>query len=93
MTTEQRHDRDLVPALDSRDNADQAATNDARAKRMHEIREQLTRPITVGEFRRLEAPHRSERLRKHIFGSDEPFDFLRELRKRREAREAGGTNE
>jgi hypothetical protein len=90
MTTEQRHDRDLVPALDSRDTTDQAATNDARAKRMHEIREQLTRPITVGEFRRLEAPHRSDALRKHIFGSDEPFDFLRELRKRREG---GETNE
>ena len=30
MTIELRHDRDLVPALDSRDNADQAATNDAR---------------------------------------------------------------
>jgi hypothetical protein len=91
MTTEvRRHDRDLVPALDARDNADQAATNDARA---HEIREQLSRPITVGDFRKLEKPYRSDALRKHIFGSDEPFDFLRELRKRREAREAGGTNE
>jgi hypothetical protein len=83
---EKRHDRDLVPALDS-------ATNDARAKRMQEIREQLTRPITVGEFRKLEKPYQSKRLRKHIFGSDEPFDFLRELRKRREAREAGETDE
>jgi hypothetical protein len=90
MTIEQRHDRDLVPVLDT---ADQAVTNDARAKRMHEIREQLARPITVGEFRRLEKPYQSDALRKHIFGSDEPFDFLRELRKRREAREAGGTNE
>jgi hypothetical protein len=91
MTIEvKRHDRDLVPVLDS---ADQAATNDARAKRMQEIQEQLTRPITVGEFRKLEKPYQSERLRKHIFGDDEPFDFLRELRKRREAREAGETNE
>lgn len=91
MTEVKRHDRDLVPVLDSRDNADQTDTNDAHAKRMQEIREQLTRSITVGEFRRLEKPHRSDALRKHAFGDDEPLDLLTELRKRREAREAGET--
>ena len=78
MTIEQRHDRDLGPPQD---------THDAQWR---ELKERLARPITVGDFRKLEKPYRSERLRKHIFGSDEPFDFLRELRKRREA---GETNE
>ena len=98
MTTEvRRHDRDLGPVLDSSEsrdavnNADQAATTDARTKRMQEIREQLARPITVGEFRRLEGPYRSDALRKHAFGGDEPLDLLTELRRRREAREAGET--
>jgi hypothetical protein len=81
MTIKQRHDRDLGPPQD---------THDAQWR---ELKERLTRPTTVGDFRKLEKPYRSERLRKHIFGSDEPFDFLRELRKRRKAREAGETNE
>lgn len=100
MTTEvRRHDRDLTPVLDSRhdaeqtDTADPAATDDARTKRMQEIREQLARPITVGEFRRLEGPYRSDALRKHAFGGDEPLDLLTELRRRREAREAGHNHE
>ena len=81
MTIEQRHDRDLGPPQD---------THDARWR---ELKERLTRPITVGEFRKFEGPPRSERLRKAILGDDEPSDFLTELRKRREAREAGETNE
>ncbi|UCH28194.1 MAG: hypothetical protein JSV06_07815 [Myxococcales bacterium] len=92
MTIEQRHDRDLV-AADTADQADRATTNDAHAKRTQEIRGQLTRPITVGEFRRLEKPYRSDALRAHVFGDNEPLDFLEELRKRREAREAGYNHE